>query len=76
MVTGPAEIPVTIPVDGSTDAIAELLLDHVPPKVSSVSGIVEPTQTLFGPRIADGFGKGFTVTGRVVSEVPHVFVNV
>ena len=45
----PAETPVTIPVEEPTVAIAVLLLLQWPPAVESVSGLVEPTQTIVVP---------------------------
>ena len=55
----PAETPVTIPVL-PTDAIAGLLLLHVPPGAASLSVIVDEVQTNEGPVMA--VGKAFTVT--------------
>ena len=51
IITVPAELPVTIPVDAPTVA-AVPTLDQVPPEVAPESVIVELTQTLVGPVIA------------------------
>ena len=59
-------------------ATVVLLLLHVPPKVASVSGVVEPTHKLAVPVIAGGPEVTFTVTvdihdppkEYVITEVP------
>ncbi|GAA4461903.1 hypothetical protein GCM10023093_07480 [Nemorincola caseinilytica] len=45
MVTDPEAIPVTAPEKGSTDAMAGLLLVHVPPGGEPISVVVYPLQT-------------------------------
>ena len=65
----PAEIPVTIPVEEPTVAIAVLLLLHVPPVVESISALVEPAQTLAVPLIPL---MEVTVTTWVVWQPPAV----
>ena len=49
MVAEPAETPVTVPVEGTTNAIDVLLLLHAPPGVASLNVIVVPAQTLVKP---------------------------
>ena len=44
MVAEPAATPVTTPLE-LTVAAAVLLLDHVPPVVTSANVVVDPTQT-------------------------------
>jgi len=48
-------------------AVADALVVHVPPPVSSVSGCVAPVHTESVPVIADGIG--FTVNGSVTKHV-------
>ena len=49
---------VTTPVNNPTDATAELLLLHVPPKEGSLSVMLTPPEhILVGPVIAAGGGK-------------------
>jgi hypothetical protein len=48
--------------------MAILLLLHVPPAVTSVKLVVEPTQTEVAPVIADG--DGFTVTIFILWQPP------
>ena len=59
IVTVPPDTPVTTP-PAETVAIAVDPLLQVPPMVLSVSGMVWPTHTVFGPRIGD---TGSTTTG-------------
>ena len=65
----PVAVPVTI-VDVTppeTDAIAELLLPHVPPALTSLKFVVSPWHTARLPDIADG--NGFTVTTAVIIQL-------
>ena len=55
----PLAIPVTTPETASTDPMAALLEDQVPPPSASVSVVELPTQTFENPLIADG--TAFTV---------------
>ena len=59
MVVVPADTPVTTPDAEPTVAMAGVLLLQVPPVVTSVRGVVNPTQTEWEPAIAAG--AGFTV---------------
>lgn len=62
-------MPVTMPVE-LIDAIAVLLLLHVPPLVALVSVVVLPTQVLAVPAIVAGVA--FTVTINVERQpVPN-----
>ena len=61
IVNVPADAPETIPVLAPTDAKVGLLLVHVEVPETSVSVVVEPTQTFVIPPIAAG--NGFTVMG-------------
>jgi hypothetical protein len=60
ILTGPATIPLTTPVEDPTVAMAGLLLTQAPPVVVVLSTVVDPTQTFAGPVI--GAGNAFTVT--------------
>ena len=66
MVTIPAVIPDTIPVE-LTVAIDVALLDQLPVVPVSVHVMVEPTQTVAAVYIMGGgvTGSGFTVTVKV-----------
>ena len=64
IVTDPAAVPVTMPVELPIAAIDGLLLLHVPPDTGWPSVAVEPTHTVPGPVIAAGVA--LTVTTRVV----------
>jgi hypothetical protein len=44
-------MPVTMPVPASTVALAGLLLDHAPPVVSIVKGVLSPVHTNALPEI-------------------------
>ena len=66
MLTVPADIPVTTPVDPATDIIAALLLLHAPPVEGSLNVTVRPRHTVAGPVMLDG--NAFTVT---VIDVLH-----
>lgn len=57
-------MPVTMPVAGSTDARAVLLLLQLPPAVALLNGVVRPRHTELVPVIA--VGSGFTVYTCVV----------
>jgi hypothetical protein len=73
MVATPDAMPVTIPVEGPTVAIALLLLVHVPPVVSSCRVIVELTHTVEGPLIVAGVGLTVTTT-KLFAVQPKVFM--
>lgn len=64
----PAATPDTIPVLAPTDAIAALLLLHVPPLTVLVNVAVLPTQAFVLPPIADGLA--FTVIVVVTAQPP------
>lgn len=75
MVAVPAVPPVIKPTEVLTDAMAELLLLHVPPEVTSLSIVVKPEQTLVMPVIARG--SGFTVMFFIeMQPVGKVYVMV
>jgi hypothetical protein len=69
MVADPAATPVTMP-EALTVAMAVLLEDQVPPAVTSLKVVVDPTQTLVVPVMAATTGSAFTVT-PVVTAVVH-----
>ena len=54
MVAVPTASPVTIPEPGNTDAVPGLLLDHVPPRISSANVVVVPRQAVFLPTMVSG----------------------
>ena len=56
---------VMVPVTGSIEAIAGLLLLHTPPPAASLNVMVEPIQTADGPVIEPPTGNGLTVNGSV-----------
>ena len=60
MVATPDATPETTPVPEPTEAMAGLLLDHIPAPAGSVNTVVNPGQTVAAPEIADG--GGVTVT--------------
>jgi len=62
--------PVTVPELIPTEAMALLLLVHVPPVVASFRFVVAPGQMLFVPVIPGGVG--FTVTVVVTEQPPLV----
>jgi hypothetical protein len=67
----PEATPVTMPDDGSTVAVAVLVLVHVPPGMELESVVVKPIQVLGVPENADG--SGLIVTSVVVKQpVPNV----
>jgi hypothetical protein len=75
IVTVPAEIPVTIPEDEPTVAMAVLLLDQVPPAGLLVSVVVEPSHTAGAAGLITG--NGYTVTMPVIRQpVGAVYVTV
>ena len=55
-------MPVTMPVDAPTVAIAGLLLLQVPPAVALLKVTVEPAQVLVAPVIAPSPDPVFTVS--------------
>ena len=65
MVAEPTATPVTTPVDEPTDAIAGLLLLHVPPGVASDKVVVKPKQIFVIPVIGLGGVTTFTVVVAV-----------
>ncbi len=65
----PADMPVTIPAAGSTEATDGAPLLHDPPIDVSNKLMLEPTHTLPGPNMA--LGTGFTVMTVVALAVPH-----
>lgn len=67
MVTVPAEMPVTRPVD-DTVAIAVLLLLHVPPGVAQLNNVDELTQTDDAPVIGRIELEEVTVTVFVAEQ--------
>jgi hypothetical protein len=69
----PAEMPVTTPPD-ETEAIATLLLAHVPPAVASASVIEPPSHTESGPVIAATVGAVIIESCFVTKDVPQVLV--
>jgi hypothetical protein len=56
-VVTPGATPVTTPLPGVTVAIPVKVLVHMPPVVTSESGIVMPTHTEVGPVIGAGAGS-------------------
>jgi hypothetical protein len=61
MVTVPLATPVTTPLE-LIEAIAELLLLHVPPLTASVNVVVKPLQTVAAPLIVPALADVDTVT--------------
>ena len=76
MLTMPGVIPVTMPEDEPTVAMAGLLLTQVPPAVASVSVVVAPWHWWVMPVIADTVGNECTVSACVVKAVPQALVTV
>ena len=70
MVVVPGLIPVTIPVVAPTDAMAGLLLLHIPPGSASLSVVVEPAHRLALPVMGEVPGMAFTVI-VVITPVPQ-----
>ena len=64
----PAVTPETIPLDEPIVAIPVLPLLQLPPEVTQLTVVVEPTQTFNVPVIGAIVGKGFTVTGVVTKQ--------
>jgi len=60
MVTVPKDIPLTTPVEGSTEPMAGLLLLHVPPAGVVDNVVVAKRQAMFTPVIAAGVGVTVT----------------
>ena len=67
-------MPVTTP-EALTDAIALLLLAHVPPVVPSVSVAVLPVQVEGVPVMVPADARLLTVNDWVTVVVPQVFVT-
>ena len=61
MVAVPTVPPVTTP-DETTDAIAELELDHVPPLTASDNEVVKPGHTEVAPVMEPADGRAITVS--------------
>ena len=76
MVTVPADMPDTFPVDELTAATPALLLVHTPPEDVSVSVVFAPTQMVVVPPIVPALAAGLTVTVAVAVAVPQLFVTV
>ena len=75
--TIPAATPVTIPVTESIDAIATLLLVHLPPDAVSANWVVALMQTDAAPLIAPTTGIAPTVIGKELElEQPVPLVTV
>jgi hypothetical protein len=64
--------PFTTPDEEPTEAVAGVLLLHVPPVVILVSVMDEPRHTLPGPEIAAGNGLMVTMAD-VLQPVPRVY---
>ena len=64
-------LAVTMPVEGSIDAIDGAELLHAPPAVASPSVVVPLVQVLRDPVIAAG--EGFTVTAAVAVEAQPLY---
>ena len=62
IVTTPGETPDTTPEDEPMEPTKGLLLVHKPPEMPSVSGSVDPTQTVDDPTMTDGAETTLTVT--------------
>ena len=71
IVADPQAIPFTVPVDAPTDAMAGVLLVHVPPVVASDSVMVVPEHTFIAPVMAAGRGL-MVVTAVVIQPVLSV----
>ena len=70
MATIPPDTPVTIP-ELLTVAIAELLLDQLPPDVPSVNVVVAPWHRWVAPVMIPADGDRFTVMVIDVIAVPQ-----
>ena len=74
MVSMPAVVPVTIPID---DTVALLLVAlQVPPVTLSVRVVLDPAQTDDAPVIAPALGSGLIVITFVVVALPQLLVTV
>jgi hypothetical protein len=74
IVAVPGDVPVTMPVAGTTPAMATLLLAHVPPVIEALRRLLFPLQTEVTPEIT---GTGFTVTVFEADEIfPQASVTV
>lgn len=68
-------MPITLPV-GETVATLTGAADHVPGIPEVVSSMVSPTQSVPGPLIIPGTGKGLIVTTFVAVIGPHTLLTV
>jgi hypothetical protein len=68
----PAEPPVTTPVVDPTDAVAEALLDQVPPDGVPVNVVVSVPHTTLEPVIGPGFALTVTVCVAAAQPVDKV----
>jgi hypothetical protein len=66
----PVDKPATTPVPTTTSATPGKALDHVPPAVVEIKGVVAPTHTALLPVIAAGVA--FIVTTTFVLHAPAV----
>jgi hypothetical protein len=72
MIAVPAKVPVTVPE--ITEAVAVLLLVHVPPVIDAVNTVLAPLHIV---RVPVMVATGFTDTALVaVAEVPQASVAV
>ena len=67
----PIEMAVISPVV-LTDAIAVLLLLHVPPVVVAVQDVVAPVHMALVPLMVPATGSGLTVIGAVAVAAPQL----
>ena len=75
MVAEPGSTPVTMPEAEPTDAVEELLLNHVPPVTSLVKVIFVPVQTVDGPEIVPAVMIVVIVITLVAKPDPQVPVT-
>jgi hypothetical protein len=75
IVAVPCVSPVTTPVV-FTEAMALLLLLHIPPVVALLNEVVFEGQTVAVPVIVPAFGNSFTVMVVSVADVPQLFSSV
>ena len=73
MVTVPALIPVTTPVEPTVATVVVPLVLHVPPDVASLNVIAEPAHTVPVPVVVIDAGNGLTVN---IVVVEHPVLNV
>jgi hypothetical protein len=75
MIAVPLATAVTKPPE-LTDAIAALLVVHVPPVTASANNEELPGQAVVVPVITPAVGNGLTVTDVVAEAEPQLFVTV